>query len=283
MMAKEAKRAERRQDAPVRNAALYPEAAARAEASLHGLEGRHEDSGRYEERVHRTCGRLRTQRGRRDRDGATREGDVQPRPDRHPLPRRERGAFRRLAYLLLPLSVLGLPGCLQDMWVESRVQPLSASRFFADDRSSRAPVYDTVSREATVMPGPFDTGMKNGKPIDYFPISITRAVIDRGEERFNIYCSPCHGRTGYGNGMIVQRGFTAPPSYHIPRLRAAPVGQFFDVMTNGYGEMYSYADRVDAADRWAIAVWIRVLQRSQDAAVVDVPPGAAVQLARSGS
>jgi hypothetical protein len=104
-----------------------------------------------------------------------------------------------------------------------------------------------------------------------FPIPITREVLLRGRERFNIFCTPCHGYTGSGNGMIVRRGFTPPPSYHIQRLKDAPVGHFFDVMTNGYGAMYSYAARVSVADRWAIAAYIRVLQLSQGATAGEIP------------
>ncbi len=107
--------------------------------------------------------------------------------------------------------------------------------------------------------------------ITEFPIPITRAVLERGQERFNIYCSVCHGRTGEGNGMIVQRGFPPPPSYHIDRLRKAPVGHLFDVMTRGYGVMYSYASRVEPSDRWAIAAYIRALQLSRHATLDDVP------------
>ena len=105
----------------------------------------------------------------------------------------------------------------------------------------------------------------NGKDIDYFPIQITRADVARGQERFNIYCSPCHGRLGNGHGMIVSRGLRQPPSYLDDRLMKAPIGHFFDVMTNGYGAMYSYASRVPSDDRWRIAAYIRALQLSGNA------------------
>jgi hypothetical protein len=105
-----------------------------------------------------------------------------------------------------------------------------------------------------------------------FPYPVTRQMVLRGRQRFEMFCTPCHGYTGYGNGMIVQRGLNPPPSYHIDRLRQAPVGHFFDVMTNGYGAMYSYAQRVSVDDRWAIAAYIRVLQASQSGAIADVPP-----------
>ena len=108
------------------------------------------------------------------------------------------------------------------------------------------------------------------KPV--VPPPVTLALIERGQDRFGIYCTPCHSELGDGNGMIVQRGFPAPPSYHIDRLRAAPVQHFYDVITNGYGVMYSFAYRVQPADRWAIAAYIRALQRSQNATVADLTP-----------
>ena len=104
-----------------------------------------------------------------------------------------------------------------------------------------------------------------------FPFPITKEVLLRGQERFDIYCAPCHGRTGYGDGMIVRRGFSAPPSYHEARLRKASVGHFFDVITNGFGAMYPYGDRITPEDRWAIIAYIRALQLSQDASLNDVP------------
>jgi len=177
------------------------------------------------------------------------------------------------------LLCLTLCGCSQDMWNDSRLKPLAASPVFVDGRSSRTLVADTVSRYAPVMETPLVSGMSGGKPIvDIFPVSITRTLINRGQQRYNIYCSPCHGKTGYGDGMIVQRGFPVPPSYHINRLRRAPLGHFFDVITNGYGNMYSYNDRVSIPDRWAIIAYIRVLQRSQNATLSDVPPQERQQL-----
>ena len=115
------------------------------------------------------------------------------------------------------------------------------------------------------------TGRENGVAANTFPFPITRADLERGRERYNIYCTPCHDYTGSGRGMIVQRGFPQPPSYHIQRLREAPVGHFFEVMTNGFGAMYSYAARVSPADRWRIAAYIRVLQLSENATIQDVP------------
>lgn len=129
----------------------------------------------------------------------------------------------------------------------------------------------TVARGHLNEDAVFYTGKIGTNLVETFPFPITREVLERGRERFDIYCAPCHGRTGDGNGMIVQRGFPPPPSYHIDRLRQAPVGHFFDVITQGYGIMYPYAERVEPADRWAIAAYIRVLQKSQDAKLADVP------------
>ena len=114
-------------------------------------------------------------------------------------------------------------------------------------------------------------GRVNGELADTFPMPVTAAVMARGQERYNVFCLPCHGPTGSGNGTIVQRGFRAPPSYHEERLRAAPVGYFYDVMTNGFGAMQDYASQVPVADRWAIAAYMRALQLSQRATVNDVP------------
>lgn len=175
--------------------------------------------------------------------------------------------FRRkgwaLAAVVLTLSVLSL-GCRNDMHNQPRYKPLSATDFFGDGRSARPTIDDTVARGQLRVDAPRFTGKENGKDIDYFPIQITHDDLERGQQRFNIYCSPCHGRLGDGNGMIVSRGFRQPPSYHDERLRTAAVGHFFDVMTNGYGSMYSYASRVAVDDRWRIAAYIRALQFSQD-------------------
>jgi len=176
----------------------------------------------------------------------------------------------------------GLPGCLDSMWNGSRLKPLEPSPLFADGRSSRNLVPDTVARGHLVSDAPYDTGRANDAPVHRIPVLVTRELVDRGERRFNIYCSPCHGRTGEGNGMIVQRGFSPPPNFHGDRLRKAPVGHFFDVITNGYGAMYSYSDRVAVPDRWAIAAYIRVLQRSHNATIDDVPMEQRSRLEGSG-
>jgi hypothetical protein len=157
------------------------------------------------------------------------------------------------------------------MFQQPKSNPLSASDFFLDGAGSRPLVPGTVARGHLDENGEFYTGKRGTNLIENFPLPITRALLDRGHERYDIYCSVCHGRTGEGNGMIPQRGFPAPPSYHIDRLRQAPVGHFFDVMTQGYGVMYSYASRVAPEDRWAIIAYIRALQLSHDARLEDVP------------
>jgi mono/diheme cytochrome c family protein len=115
-----------------------------------------------------------------------------------------------------------------------------------------------------------------------FPVAVTGQVLDRGQERFNIYCSPCHGRLGMGNGMIVQRGYRRPPSFHTDRLREAPPGYFFDVISNGFGAMPDYAAQISPQDRWAIIGYIRALQLSQNGSLDDVPAGERSKLASGG-
>jgi mono/diheme cytochrome c family protein len=162
-------------------------------------------------------------------------------------------------------------GCRQDMHDQPKFIPLRESSFFGDARSARPIVAGTVARgqlrENTVL----YTGKSNGADATEFPFPITQHVMARGQERFNIYCSPCHGRTGQGNGMIVQRGYRQPPTYHQDRLRQAPVGHFFDVITNGFGAMPDYATQVKPEDRWAIVAYIRALQLSEHATMADVP------------
>jgi hypothetical protein len=170
-------------------------------------------------------------------------------------------------------AALLLTGCRLDMHEQPRYNPYAPSTFFADGRSERPPVDGTVAR-SDVMGGQdevISTGMIDGREVDAFPFPVTRAVLDRGRERFNIYCTPCHGLGGDGDGVIVQRGFQQPPSYHIDRLRNAPVGHFFSVITNGFGAMYPYGYRILPRDRWAIIAYIRALQLSRQGSINDVP------------
>jgi len=175
---------------------------------------------------------------------------------------------------------LALAGCRQDMHDAPRYEPLEASTFFTDGRSSRMLVANTVPRGLLREDTHLNEGKIDGKLATTFPMPVTAEVMARGQERFNVFCSPCHGRTGGGNGMVVQRGFRAPPSYHEDRLRNAPVGYFFDVMTNGFGAMQDYSAQVPVADRWAIAAYIRALQFSQRATIDDVPANRRADLDR---
>jgi len=180
--------------------------------------------------------------------------------------------LRKLSPLVL-FAVLLFAGCRQDMHDQPRFKPLARSDFYSDLRSARPPVEGTVARGQLHEDTYFYTGKVGTNPGDYMPFPVTEAVLARGRERFNIYCSPCHSRLGDGNGMIVQRGFRTPPSYHTERLRKAPLGYFFDVMTNGFGAMPEYASQIPPRDRWAIVTYIRALQLSQNATAADVPAG----------
>lgn len=166
------------------------------------------------------------------------------------------------------------------MHVQPKYLPLAKTDFFGDGRSARPEVAGTVARGHLRLDEHLYTGKVNGQLVTTFPFPITRQDLERGKERFNIYCSPCHDLSGTGRGMIVLRGFPPPPSYHIQRLREAPVGHFFDVITNGLGNMYSYGARVTPEDRWRIIAYIRALQFSQAAALADVPPAERERLER---
>ena len=160
---------------------------------------------------------------------------------------------------------------IPDMDWQPKYDEQGSSAFFADGRAERPLVEGTVARGSLHDNEAFDTGKEGNAWVNKAPVTVDEKLIRRGEQRFNIFCAPCHGRLGDGNGMIVQRGFPAPPSYHTDRLRQAPIQHFYDVITNGYGAMYSYAQRVPPADRWAIIAYIRALQASQDAKPADVP------------
>ena len=171
------------------------------------------------------------------------------------------------------LCVLGAAaaGCRQDMHDQPKFVPLRETSFFADNRSARPPVDGTVAQGNLRDDPLLYTGKIEGADSAVFPFPIDASLMGRGEERFNIDCSPCHGRTGQGDGMVVRRGYRRPPSLHDPRLRSVPVGHFFDVMTNGFGAMPDHAAQVNVGDRWAIAAYIQALQFSENAAMTDVP------------
>jgi len=175
----------------------------------------------------------------------------------------------------------GLVACQQKMADQPRYKPLQRSDFFADQRSARPLVEGTVARSDLQADEYFYVGKINGSLVDRFPFPITEQTLRRGQERYDIFCSPCHDRVGTGLGMIVRRGYRPPPSFHIDRLRSAPVGYFFDVVTHGFGAMPDYAEQVPPADRWAIVAYIRALQFSQNATVGDLPDKERHALAKS--
>ncbi len=172
-------------------------------------------------------------------------------------------------FLLSALIIL--TGCGRNMYDQARYEPYDASPMFEDGTSSRLLPEGTVSRSRGEVSEVFFTGQGENGLATEVPLELTEAVLQRGQERYNIYCSPCHNYSGNGEGMIVQKGFVQPASFHDPRLKAAPVGYFFQVITNGFGRMYPYASRVPPEDRWAIAAYIRTLQYSQAAPVADLP------------
>ena len=187
---------------------------------------------------------------------------------------------RRLGPLSIVLvGALAAAGCRQDMHNQPKYVPLRASEFFADGSSARPLVEGTIARGTLQTDESFFTGKNGTTLVSELPFPVTQAVLDRGEERFNIYCAPCHDRTGSGNGMVVQRGYRQPPSYHIDRLRTVEIGHFFDVMTNGFGAMPDYRQQISPRDRWNIAAYIRALQLSQHATAADVPGGDPAKLA----
>lgn len=219
-----------------------------------------------------------------------------------------RGAAPRIPRLscVLFLALFLHPGCVyQKMDNQPKYKPYRPSTFFEDGQSERPLVPGTVARGQLREDVPFYTGKVGGNrppatgtpsnnplagnanvpqgvhdpnDVTTLPIPVTQAVLRRGQERYNIFCSPCHSRVGDGQGMVVRRGFRAPPSFHTDTLRNAPVGHFFDAITNGFGAMPSYADQIPARDRWAIVAYIRALQYSQAAPLADVPPDKRDQL-----
>jgi len=186
-------------------------------------------------------------------------------------------AMRKLVGFSAMTAVLVLAGCRQDMHDQPKFIPQRGTSFFADGRSARPQVENTIARNQAHEDDYFATGLQDGKEGDGLPIALTPAVMERGQERYNIYCTPCHSRVGNGLGMIVDRGYRPAGNFHEDRLRNAPLGHFFAVMTNGYGAMPDYSAQLTPEDRWAIAVYIRALQLSQNAKPSDVASNAHVQ------
>ncbi len=180
--------------------------------------------------------------------------------------------MKRLSLALLALCAAPLlSGCRQDMHDQPRLKPFGKSAFFADQRASRPLIAGTVARGRLFEDQHLHMGKVDGADAAAFPMPITKEVLARGRDRYSIFCLPCHGTVGDGDGMIVQRGLKRPPSFHIDRLREAAPGYMFGVITNGFGVMYDYSDRLRPEDRWAVVAYVRALQQSQNATIDDVP------------
>jgi Cytochrome C oxidase, cbb3-type, subunit III len=193
----------------------------------------------------------------------------------HPFAKNAKGWGTHI-FPVMPLmvAIALFSACRIDMHVQPRQNPLSRSDFFADQRSARPPVEGTVARGQLHEDTYFYTGKIGNNPGDAMPFAVTKQVLERGRERYNIFCAPCHSRVGDGNGFVPSRGFARqPPSFHIVRLQKAPLGYFYDVITEGFGIMPDYASQIPPQDRWNIVAYVRALQLSQNASMADVPAG----------
>jgi hypothetical protein len=187
-----------------------------------------------------------------------------------------RGSLVALATVLAAL----VSGCRQDMHDQPRFKPLARSTFFDDEQSARPLVEGTVPRDGLRPDDLLHTGKLGTEFADTFPLPVTIEVLQRGRQQYDVFCSPCHGRIGDGQGMVARRGFKIrPASFHDERVRALPVGHYFDVITRGFGVMQDYSAQIGVEDRWAVVAYLRVLQRSQAAALSDVPPAEREKLA----
>jgi mono/diheme cytochrome c family protein len=179
-------------------------------------------------------------------------------------------AARRAAFLLLAVAgALVVSGCdqmRQDMATQPKARPLSPSDFFPDGRSERPLLENTVARGSLA-----NDEYVVAKDSNAFPLPVNQALLERGQERYGVFCTPCHGLQGDGNGMVALRGMKHPPSYHTDRLRESPNGYFYDVISNGFGQMYGYAAQIPPRDRWAIVAYVRALQLSRDARASELP------------
>jgi len=192
----------------------------------------------------------------------------------HPFAKGARGSGSLVSVAPLVILIAIFSGCRNDMQVQPRQNPLSRSEFYTDKRSERPLVEGTVARGQLHEDSYFYTGKIGGNPGDAMPFAVTRQVLERGRERYNIFCAPCHSRVGDGNGFVPSRGFARqPPSFHIVRLEKAPLGYFYDVITEGFGIMPDYASQIPPQDRWDIVAYVRALQLSQNATRADVPAG----------
>lgn len=172
---------------------------------------------------------------------------------------------KMLAWTAATLLTATLAGCHTDMWHQPKLKAQSENRFFVDGKTDRTPVANTVAVGQLRAEQAFYTGKEGGKPVSQLPMPVTMELLKRGQTQYNAFCSPCHGKSGDGQGMIAQRGLALrrqPASFHTDRLRGMPIGYFYDVITNGFGVMYGYASRIEPEDRWAIAAYVRALQKS---------------------
>lgn len=193
-------------------------------------------------------------------------------------PSQARPVSMALVFLCFAVCLSLLTGCRQDMADQPKNTPLSPSSFFADGRSERPLIDNTVPRGSLA-----DDALFVPKDSNAFPLPLTMELLDRGRERYKIFCTPCHGLQGDGNGMIVMRGMKRPPTYHQPRLRQVPNGYIFDVITNGFGFMQGYSAQIPPRDRWAIVAYVRALQLSRNAPVSDLPEELRQKLSEGGS
>jgi mono/diheme cytochrome c family protein len=189
----------------------------------------------------------------------------------HPAPSSSSYQLPAISYSAALFLLTLLTGCHQDMHDQPRFEPYEETEFFRDGISARQPIAGTVAVGQLQEDEALFTGKQDGQLVEELPVELTARLLERGRDRYTIFCTACHGQWGGGDGMIVQRGLRAPPTFHSERLRNVPVGHFFDVITHGFGAMPPYAVQIKPEDRWAIAAYLRALQRSQAATLDDVP------------
>lgn len=193
---------------------------------------------------------------------------------------RQHGQRDGIRATMLGVTAMGgllLAGCRQDMQNQPKFYPQRGTEFYADGRSARPQVENTVARNQLRRDAYFFSGFEGGKEGDGMPFPVTEAVLHRGQEKYNVFCTPCHSRVGNGAGMIVQRGYAAAGNFHTARLRAMPLGHFFNVIANGYGAMPDYSAQLTPEERWAVVAYVRALQLSQGATEADVAQGGHVE------
>lgn len=183
---------------------------------------------------------------------------------------------------IFALLFLWLVGCQQKMNPNGKVRPFESNAFFPNGSAAQLPVAGTVPRGRVLGDEALLHGTRGGVAVKDIPLPLTEPLLHHGRERYEIFCAPCHGSLGDGQGMVVRRGFLAPATFHSDRLRQAPAGYFFSVITHGYGAMFAFADRISESDRWAIVAYIRALQKSQHARYDELPPELRAKLDAQG-